>query len=59
MKEEIEMLSNELALRFNLNTCLRLNKNKHIIVIKHDSYKTFINFTNSYIIPWMRYKLAS
>jgi LAGLIDADG DNA endonuclease family len=59
MKEEVEMLSNELALKFNLNTCLRLNKNKYIIVIKHDSYKTFINLTDSYIIPSMRYKLPS
>ena len=58
-KEEVEMMSNELALKFNLNTCVRLNKNKHIIVIKHDSYKTFINLTNLYIIPSMRYKLPN
>lgn len=58
-KEEVEMMSNELALKFNLNTCVRLNKNKNIIVIKHDSYKTFINLTNSYIIPSMRYKLPN
>jgi len=53
------MMSNELASKFNLNTCVRLNKNKHIIVIKHDSYKTFMNLTNSYVIPSMKYKLPN
>lgn len=59
MKEEVEKMSKELALKFNLNTCVRLNKNKYIIVIKHNSYKTFINLINLYIIPSMRYKLPN
>jgi len=49
-------MSIELYNKFNLNTYTKLNKNKHIIVIKSDSYDTFMGLTNSYIIPSMRYK---
>lgn len=56
-KEEVEMMSIELIKKFNLKTEVRLNKNKSIIIIKPESYKTFMNLTDSYIISSMRYKL--
>lgn len=46
MKEEVEKMSKELALKFNLNTCVRLNKNKYIIVIKHNSYNYYFWLIN-------------
>jgi len=56
-KEEVKMMTFELSNKFNLITDMRLNKNKYIIIIKSESYENFINLTNSYIIPSMRYKL--
>lgn len=56
-KEEVDMMSIELNNKFDLNTSVRLNKNKNIIVINSDSYKKFIDLTYLYIIPSMRYKL--
>jgi hypothetical protein len=58
-KSEVEMISIELSNKFKLNTEVRLNKNKNIIVIKSNSYKTFTDLTYSYIIPSMRYKLPN
>jgi len=56
-KGEVEMMSLELSSKFNLNTEVRLNKSKHVIVIKSESYEIFMNLTNPYIISSMRYKL--
>lgn len=56
-KEEVDKMSIELSNKFNLNTSVRLNKNKNVIVINSKSYKNFIDLTYSYIIPSMRYKL--
>lgn len=56
-KKEVEMMSSELSKKFNLNTVIRLNKNKNIIVILSESYNEFINLTYKYIHPSMRYKL--
>jgi hypothetical protein len=56
-KEEVEMMSSELNDKFSLNSTVKLNKNKYIIVIKSESYETFMNLTNSFIIPVMKYKL--
>ena len=56
-KKEVEMMSIELTNKFNLITDIRLNKNKHVIIIKSESYKSFMDLTNSYIIPSRRYKL--
>lgn len=56
-KEEVEIMSIELSNKFNLNTEVRSNKNKYVIVIKSESYDIFMNLTNSYFIPSMRYKL--
>lgn len=56
-KEEVEMMSSELNDKFSLNSTVKLNKNKYIIVIKSESYETFLNLTDSFIIPAMKYKL--
>ena len=58
-KEEVEIMSNELRIKFNLNTSIRLNKYKYIIVINKDSYEKFANLTDDFIIPSMRYKLPN
>ena len=55
--KEVKMMSIELSNKFNLNTDVRLNKNKNVIVIKSESYKIFKDLTSAYIIPSMRYKL--
>jgi hypothetical protein len=56
-REEVEIMSNELSNKFNLNTIIRLNKNKNIIVIQPESYNKFINLIHEHIYPSMRYKL--
>jgi hypothetical protein len=45
IREEVEIMNNELSNKFNLNTIIRLNKNKNIIVIQPESYNKFINLT--------------
>jgi len=56
-KEEVEMMSKELNVKFNLSTSLRLNKNKYVIVINSTSFQRFLDLTYQFIIPSMRYKL--
>lgn len=56
-KEEVEMISIELNDKFDLNTVIRMNKNKYIIVIKSDKYDKFMDLIYEYILPHMRYKL--
>jgi len=51
------MMSIELSNKFDLNTSVRLNKNKNVIVIDSNSYEKFIDLTYLYIIPSMRYEL--
>jgi len=58
-KEEVNIISIELSNKFNINTYIRLNKNKSIIIIDSNSYNKFIDLTYSYIIPSMRYKLPT
>lgn len=53
---EVSMMSKQLAEKFNLETSIRTNKNKKIIVISHNSYSTIKTLINPYIIPAMRYK---
>lgn len=55
--KEVEIMSTELSVKFNLNTSIGLNKNKNIIIISSESYQRFINLTYEFIIPSMRYKL--
>jgi hypothetical protein len=56
-KEEVSNMTLELNYKFNLNTYIKLNKSKYIIVIKSESYDRFIDLTYAHIIPEMRYKL--
>lgn len=56
-KEEVYMMSKELAFKFNLETEVRSNKGKYVIVIKHNSYTIFYNLIDPFIIEEMRYKL--
>jgi len=56
-KEEVEILSTELGNKFNLETSIRLNKRKYIIVIDSKSYNTFLNLIDLYIIPSMKFKI--
>jgi LAGLIDADG DNA endonuclease family len=57
-EKEVNMMSKELKIKFNLDTNLRLNKNKYIIVINSTSFRKFLDLTYKYIIPSMRYKLS-
>jgi hypothetical protein len=56
-KEEVENMTIELRDKFNLNTSIRLNKGKYIVIINPDSYNNFVALTDTYIIPSMKYKL--
>jgi hypothetical protein len=51
------MMSIELNDKFDLDTTIRINKNKYVIVIKSDKYNKFKDLTHSYILPAMNYKL--
>jgi len=55
--EEVNNMAVELNSKFNLETYLKLNKRRYIIVIKSESFSKFLDLTYSYIIPSMRYKL--
>jgi hypothetical protein len=55
--EEVNIMANEISTKFNLDTYVKLNKNKNIIVIKSNSFDNFLKLTYNYIIPEMRYKL--
>jgi len=54
---EVISLANILNEKFNLNTEVRSNKNKKIIVIKSDSYFLFRSIIDPYLIPEMAKKL--
>jgi len=56
--EEVHRMSNELSNKFGLDTEVRLNKMKSIIIIKSNSYEKFKNLTNKYIVNSMQYKLS-
>ena len=55
--EEVKNMAIELSNKFNLETSLRLNKKKYIIIIKSESFNKFLDLTYSHILPAMRYKL--
>ena len=55
--EEVKNMAVELSNKFNLETYLKLNKKRHVIVIKSESFSKFLDLTDSYIIPSMRNKL--
>jgi hypothetical protein len=58
-KNEVEQMIIELNNKFNLSTFMRMNKQKHIIVIPSSDFNKFYNLTFNYINPisCMRYKL--
>lgn len=55
--KEVESMSKQLQTKFNLECEVRSNKGKKIIVIKSESYNTFRNIIDPFIIPEMVYKL--
>lgn len=59
-KEDVERLSNELNIRYNLKTSLHnKGKEQYMIYIHKSSSETFENIVEQYIIPSMRYKFHS
>ena len=54
---EVIALAKILNDKFNLNTEIRSNKNKKIIVIKSDSYLLFRSLIDPFLIPEMEKKL--
>jgi len=58
-ESEVEIMMKELSYKLNLKCEMRYNKGKKIIIIKHESYNTFINLVDKYIVPEMRYKLPN
>lgn len=50
-------MSIELSEKFGLECETRFNKGKKIIVIKHNSFTTFYNLINPYMLEEMKYKL--
>jgi hypothetical protein len=57
--KEVEIMSQQIMEKFNLDCEVRSNKRKKIIVIKSSSYDVFLSIIGSYIIPEMHYKLPS
>ena len=56
-ENEVNLMANQLALKFKLTCSVRTNKGKKIIVIDNNSYDTFITLIDPYLISEMRYKL--
>lgn len=54
---EVDTMSKQLSLKFELLCEVRTNKNKKVIVIKGASYQTFFSLIDPYLIDEMRYKL--
>jgi hypothetical protein len=55
--KEVEIMSQQIMEKFNLDCEVRSNKRKKIIVIKSSSYSTFLLLIDPYILSEMRYKL--
>jgi hypothetical protein len=54
---EVENLSKQLSIKFNLLCEVRSNKGKKVIVISNNSYQTLYNLIDPYLVNEMRYKL--
>jgi hypothetical protein len=54
---EVFTMADQLGVKFDLQVEVRSNKGKKVIVIKSDSYPTFLSLIDPYIIPEMRFKL--
>jgi hypothetical protein len=55
---EVIIACSELNTKFNLNCSIKQNKRKSIIVISSESFNTFFNLVDPFIIYSMRYKLT-
>ena len=55
--KEVEAMAQQLSYKFNIDCEVRSNKGKKIIVIKSNSYLTFLSLIDPYILPEMRCKL--
>jgi hypothetical protein len=58
-EEEVKQMCIELKEKFNLNSKMKINKNKPIIMISGRDYEKFLNLIDPFIISSMRYKLPS
>ena len=56
---EVKNMSEELAIKFNLDCTIRKNKGKDTIVVRDSSFNLFFNNIKPYIIEDMKYKLPS
>jgi hypothetical protein len=56
-KLEVENLSEQLSRKFNLFCEVRSNKDKKVIVITDNSYKTLYSLIDPFLVNEMRYKL--
>ena len=54
---EVSILSENLNTTYNLETWVKLNKNKSIIAVSGKKYTQIKNLISPYIIPCMKYKL--
>jgi CRISPR/Cas system-associated protein Cas5 (RAMP superfamily) len=54
---EVNVVSENLNTTYNLETWVKLNKNKPIIAVSGKKYTQIKNLISPYIIPSMKYKL--
>lgn len=55
--DEVSNMAKQLEIKFDLEVEVRSNKGKKVIVIKSDSYSTFLYLIDPYIVTEMRFKL--
>jgi hypothetical protein len=55
--KEVEIMTQQIMEKFNLDCEVRSNKGKKVIVIKSSSYSAFLLLIDPYILTEMRYKL--
>jgi hypothetical protein len=56
-KSEVEILCQGFKTKFDFDCWVKLNKNKHIIVISAKSYEKVIALIDEFVVPSMRHKL--
>jgi hypothetical protein len=57
--KEVEIMTQQIMDKFNLDCEVRKNKAKKIIVIKSSSFPSFLSIIDPYILDEMKYKLPS
>jgi len=55
--KEVEIMSQQIMDKFNLDCEVRVRKGKNVIIIKSSSYSKFLSLTGQHIISGMWYKL--